>query len=111
MENINATVTRFLDNRKKKKDGRFPVKLTIYYDGRKKVYKTGVDLNKDEYEILYERNLRDDELKTKRRKLEGLMLKAQDVISRVEGFTFEAFDLLYSRKKTARRSSGLRELF
>lgn len=111
MENIKPSVTRFLDNRKKKKDGRFPVKLTIYYDRQKKVYKTGIDLTKEEYKALYEPNLRDDELKTKRRKIEVQMLKAQHVLSKLDIFTFDAFDQLYTRQKTIRRTSGIKELF
>lgn len=111
MENFKPTVSKFLDNRKKKKDGTFPVKLTIYYQGKKKVYKSGVDLNREEYDSLYAGNLRNDELKIKRRKIEFLMSRAQDIISKLDDFTFEAFNQTYLNQKSVRRTSSLQELF
>jgi integrase/recombinase XerD len=111
MVDVRATVTRFLDNRNVKKDGRFPVKLTIYYRGKKKVYHTRVDLSKDEYEALHARNLRDDELKKKRRKLEALVLRAEDIISQLDEFSFENFDRMYSPKPAIRQTGKVEELF
>jgi integrase/recombinase XerD len=105
MQTISATVTRFLDSRRKKKGNhdKYPVKLTVYYQGQKKRYKTGVDLSLEDYNRLSQPNLRDDVLKAKRRKIELHIINAQNIISRLEPFTFEAFEeFCFEQKKTPR---------
>ena len=46
METSKATVTLLFDTRREKKEGLYPVKLNVYFDGEKKRYNTGIDLSK-----------------------------------------------------------------
>jgi integrase/recombinase XerD len=107
-----ATVTRFLDNRRKKNNrDAFPVKLTVYYQGQKKRYKTGVDVSLEDFKKFSQPNLRDDKLKTKRRKIELEIVKAQTIIDKLASFSFEAFEENYLERKGVRQGSTVQELF
>src|ERR1051325_8459785 len=77
MDNSKASVSLLHDTRRSKKQNRYPVKLSVYFDGEKKRYRTGVDLTEDEWNKIFKTNLRDDALKIKRRKLANSKKKAE----------------------------------
>ncbi len=47
-----TTVNLLFDTRKKKANGKFPIKLTIYFLDSKKRYKTGVDVTEENWKKL-----------------------------------------------------------
>ncbi|RYZ91397.1 MAG: hypothetical protein EOP04_00475 [Proteobacteria bacterium] len=111
MENTNASVTLFLDTRKEKKDGTYPVKLTVYFEGAKRRYSTGFDLTKADWEKMNTSNLRDDNLKIAKRKLFAKKEKAEKIIDQMEVFAFDEFHNVFFHEKKARQSSDLKALF
>jgi integrase len=111
MENTNATASLFLDTRRAKKDDLYPVKITIYFEGEKKRYKTAIDLSESDWQKLGKTNLRDDELKLTKRKLQAKKEKAEAVIERLSPFSFEAFEERFFSEKNVRHSADLKALF
>jgi integrase len=111
MENTNATATLFLDTRRAKKDDVYPVKITLYFEGEKKRYKTGVDLSESDWTKLSKTNLRDDGLKTVKRKLNAKKEKAEAVIEKLTPFSFAEFEELFFSEKKVRHSADLKGLF
>ena len=111
METNKATVTFFYDTRREKKDALYPVKINVYFDGEKKRYKTGVDISKVDWKKINGTNLRDDDLKTIKRKLNLKKGEVEAIIDEMSSFTFSAFEEHYYREKKVRRTSDLEELF
>ncbi|RYE51858.1 MAG: hypothetical protein EOP48_17655 [Sphingobacteriales bacterium] len=111
MENTNASVTLLLDTRREKKDETYPVKLSVYFEGEKKRYKTGISLSEAQWEKLFKSNLRDDDLKLLRRKLNLKKEKAEKVIESLQPFTYREFEEMFFQEKQVRKSSNLKELF
>ncbi|MGN6399982.1 MAG: phage integrase SAM-like domain-containing protein [Flavisolibacter sp.] len=111
MENSKATVSLLLDTRREKKNKTYPVKLSVYFEGDKRRYKTGHDVSEVEWTKLYGANLRDDDLKLLKRKLNAKKEKAESLIDKMESFTFEEFEELFFREKKVRQSSDLKTLF
>lgn len=95
METSKPSATLFHDTRRSKEDSKYPVKLSVYFDGQKKRYKTGVDLSKEDWIRLYQANLRDDQLKATRRKLNEHINKVEDIFDELEEFTFDSFEQSY----------------
>ncbi|WP_018611596.1 site-specific integrase [Segetibacter koreensis] len=103
MESNKPTATLFLDNRKAKKDGKYPVKLTIYYSGDKKRYSSGFDLTKQEWEKINSGRLRDNNLKEIKIKLDLYKEKARLISGKITPFTFYSFEkqfFEYTKTKT-----------
>lgn len=111
MQANTTTTTYLLDKRRTKKTGHYPVKITVYHDGEKKRYKTGVDLTEAEWEKLWLPNLRDDELKQKRRKIELKKRAIEEIISNLNPFTFSDFESFLFSEKKVKASSYLESLF
>ncbi|RYZ78783.1 MAG: hypothetical protein EOP04_29035, partial [Proteobacteria bacterium] len=100
-----------LDKRKVKKDGTYPVKLTVYFEGGKERYKTGVSLTPDQWERLNKANLRDDDLRKIKRKLAIKKEQAEAIIDRLDPFTYEAFEEELFHDKKVRNTSDLGDMF
>lgn len=92
MEIRKPTANLFLDSRKAKKDGKYPVKLTIYNSPDKKRYSTGFDLTKQEWEKIHSDRLRDDNLKEIKMKLNSYKEKAQGTLNNIKPFSFYGFE-------------------
>ncbi len=86
MQKLKPTASLFFDNRKPKKDNTYPVKLTIYFAGEKKRYKTKMDLSEDQWKKMNSDKLRDDDLKIQKRKLSAIMEKAEKLFEKMEFF-------------------------
>jgi integrase/recombinase XerD len=111
MDNYKASVTLLHDTRRSKKGEKYPVKLNVYFDGEKKRYKTGIDLTEEEWNKISKNNLRDNDLKITKRKLNISIKKAEDIIKSLEVFSFIEFESLFFEEKRVRRSALLKDLF
>ena len=100
-----------LDKRRSKDNSTFPVKLIIYFDGDKKRYKTGISLTEDNWIKLNATNLRDEQLRVIKRKLNIYTEKANKVIQSLEDFSYSEFEAGFFDEKAIRRNSNLNELF
>lgn len=87
-----ATVSFVLEGTKANKDGKYPVKLNIYYGEGKKKYGIKESVTKEEWEKVFASNLRDTELKNLRTRLKAIELKAQGVIDNLHPFSIVAFE-------------------
>lgn len=108
---VKASASLLLDQRRKKKNEKYPVKLVIYYDGEKERYSTGIDLTLEQWNKLSKTNLRDDDLKTLRNKLTLKKQKAEAIIEKMEVFSFSQFEELFFHERKVSRSSDLKTLF
>ena len=71
MKTLKPTASLFFDNRHEKTGGKYSVKLTIYYAGEKKRYSTNIEMTSEDWEKINSDKLRNDDLKTLKRKLNG----------------------------------------
>ena len=111
MQTLKPTASIFLDKRRIKKDGVYPVKITVYFDTEKRRYKTGVDLSETAWEKAWESNLRDDALKQKKRTIELKKKTIEDILDKLNPFSFSDFEAFFFEEKTIRKSSYLVDLF
>jgi len=111
MENTNASVTLWLDTRRKNKIKIRPVKLSVYFEGQKKRYNTGIGLTEEQWDKLAKPKLRDDELKITRRKLDLKKQKAAKVLEDLQPFSFKAFEEAFFQEKQLQKSFSLKDLF
>lgn len=96
-----ASASIIMDYRSVKKDGRYPVKVSVYYDKNKDRYPTGVDLTKEEWEKIHSERLKDNDLKDIRIKLDGLLTKAKEILKNMNTFSFDVFSSLFSTDTAA----------
>lgn len=91
---IKPTIVTYLDTRRKKKSGRYPVKLRITFRKEQRYYLTGFDLSQDEFEatrsdtkikqlpIKLRRQLQDVKFKS-----DAQVVKANEVINKIPDWT------------------------
>jgi hypothetical protein len=111
MGNTFATATLFLDTWRAKRDDLYLVKITIYFEGQKKRYKTGIDITEADWEKLGKTNQRDGDLKLIRRKLHAKKEKAETVIEKLTPFSFTEFEEKFFSEKIIRQSADLKTQF
>ena len=106
------------DKRRMKKDGTFPVKLSIDYAGEKKRYNLPISCTIDDLEkVRGGKRLMNDELKLLKEKLNWYVnTKFNKILKKIESmdkaFTFELFqDLYFERKKQVSRINRVYDLF
>jgi len=95
-----------LDTRRKKKTGKFPVKLRVRLDTKVELYSTTYDLSEDEYHKFVAPRISDD-LQEIRNKLQRLETNSKKVVQDEDITTIEIFErdfvavnpLLQKRKK------------
>jgi integrase/recombinase XerD len=104
---VKPTATLFLDQRTTKRNGKSPVKLTIYCNGVKKRYKTGLSYTSTEWEKINKGKLKDDELKKQRIKLNLIIARANEVLESMPHFSFQKFEKAFF--KSAELDTGLTE--
>lgn len=94
-----ATVQLFLDTRRAKSDGNFPVKIRIGYGRKAKLFGTTVSLSeKDFAKIEIGKGKLTDELKELKLKLEALLKKASSIIDSLAPFNIETFSTRFYQK-------------
>lgn len=111
MDSFKATASTVLDKRRSKEGNVYPVKIRVYFDDDDRSYKTGIDLAEKEWEKMNGKNLRDDDLRTVKRKVNKFLEKANKIIDSLEEFTFEAFKEAYYEERKIRKLSSLKDLF
>jgi len=102
-----ASATLFFDTRRQMKDGTYPVKLVIYFNGKKKRYDTKISLTIEQWEKVNSANLKDKTLKKKKSDLEAIKIEAGKNIDILgEQFTFDMFEQLFFDKEIKKKSQN-----
>ena len=91
----NATANLLYDKRFVKKNGKCPVKLTVYFDGQKQRYNINFNFTEDEWEKINQSNLRDDTLKKSKALLFSVLDKANKAIESMQVFSFNEFEQIF----------------
>ena len=86
------TTSLFLDTRRSLKDGSYPLKLTVYYLGQKKQYKTPFRLTEAEYQKIKGTNLRDIELKNKKNRIYSWLDDQTRIVNSLDNFNYPEFE-------------------
>ena len=103
---MNFRISLYLDTRKSKKNTSdlFPVKLQLYstITKKQKFYPTGVDLQKDVFDDIFnsEKNVRGEKNEVKIY-LQSIVSRANEVAKDIDNFTFEVFEKKMFRSKDA----------
>lgn len=87
-----ATASFVIEGTKENKDGKYPVKLNIYYKEGKKKYGIKESVTKDEWEKVFASKLRDTDLKALKVRLIAIETKAQKIIEKLHPFSIVAFE-------------------
>ncbi len=89
------SISIYLDIRRKKENGKFPVKLRVYGANMKKrkLYSTKFNLTKNEFDsILGTSKPRKREYKEIRLQLKALEAKANKIAEKIDYFSFDEFE-------------------
>jgi integrase/recombinase XerD len=86
-----------LDERREKAEGVYPLKLRVTYDRKRKYYKTGFDLTKDQFSKLPTSKL--ETLKDIKIQIKALEAKAENIYKALPEFSFEGFEKIFFAKK------------
>jgi integrase/recombinase XerD len=111
MQKLKPTASLFFDDRHAKKSNTYPVKLTVYFSGEKKRYKTKIDVTEEQWKKMNSDKLRDDDLKLLKRKLGVIVERAEKVFEKLEAFSFNAFEDAFFDKKEDKKSLDLGKYF
>lgn len=113
MDLITVTTGFIIEGTKPNKAGKYPIKLTVYSPYGKVKYGIKEYVSKAEWDRLSKPNLRDQDLKNLRLRMNALENRAKEVIEKIKPFSIIAFEEeFFSKKpKTDRRVSNLRILF
>ncbi|WP_236974744.1 tyrosine-type recombinase/integrase [Membranihabitans maritimus] len=98
-------ITIVLDKRRKKANGKYPVKLRVFTPEprKQKLLATKFEYSKEEFKSIWETTKPRKKYKDERLKLQALENKAYEVANQMEYFTFEAFErILYGGRKSIR---------
>jgi hypothetical protein len=86
-----AKVALYLDTRRPKEDGVYPVKLRVYH-GKAKLFDTGVSLSERDFERAYLTQRPRAEYQQLRITLSSIEAKANEAIKGLKKFSFEKFE-------------------
>jgi integrase/recombinase XerD len=92
LQMFNATVSIFLDTRRKKANEKYPVKLRVYYNYKTQYYPLKMELTKEAYQQTYVTQKPRSEYKENRIKIHAIESKANELINSLEVFTFQKFE-------------------
>ncbi len=94
------TANIFLDTRRSLKSGKYPIKLTVYYQGQKVRYNLPINLSEAEWKKIKSSRLRDESLKEAKAKLDFYSgEKFEDSLKKLDDpFSFEKFEDVYFEK-------------
>lgn len=84
----------YLDTRRVKNNGKFPVKLRVFlsFPKKQKYYSTPFNLTQDEFDFIWVKTPSRPDLKEIRLKLDELEAHAKEIIESMAFFTFEIFE-------------------
>lgn len=92
---MSAIVSLYLDTRRRKNDGSYPVKLRVTFQRKQQYYPTGINLTDAQWEKVGKPKPREDFIRDAKRLLESFSNRAEKVIRELPLFTFEAFEDRY----------------
>lgn len=92
------TTSLYLDRRRQKKKGNYPVKLRVTYLRKSRFYGTAYSLSEDEFANAYLQKPTES-YKDLHRDLIAIETKARRVIDTLDGFTFEKFKVKFERRQ------------
>jgi site-specific recombinase XerD len=93
---VSATVTLYLDSRRQKNDGTYPVKLRVTFRRKQQYYPTGIDLTDTQWERVGKPKPREDFIRDTKRLLEAYSDRAERIIREMATFSFEEFETRYA---------------
>lgn len=111
MNTTKASATLLLDTRRQKTNNKYPVKLTIYYNGQKERIKTNFEFTEQDWQKINGDKLRDDQLKQEKRMLNKLLSEAESAIDKIESFSFAEFKEVFLTKPSKVKETGIFDLF
>ena len=85
-------VSMFLDIRREKKEGMYPVKLRVFHQKIQRLYRTSIDCTKKEYNSAVVSTKVRKEFLELRTRLQAVELKAKQVIAAMEVFDWNDFE-------------------
>lgn len=94
-----AKVSLYLDTRRPKEDGIYPVKLRVYY-GKAKMFDTGMSLSKKDFEKSYLSQKPKTEYQQLKISFMAIEARANEVIKELKKFSFEKFEKQLFRTKS-----------
>jgi integrase len=99
--NSNYAISVYLDTRRAKDDGKFPVKLRVYTSKprKQKLYPTMFDLTEKEFQSIWDTSKPRKEYKTLRMQIQAVEVKASKIAEGLSPFTFEQFERKLFRKE------------
>ncbi len=96
---MKAVVNLYLDTRREKANGRYPVKLRVYFNTNTKYYPIDEDLNEIEFKNAYISQKPRKEYRDLKIKLQVIESKGAKIASNLDPFTFEKFEKKMFRSK------------
>jgi len=99
--NNNCSITIFLDTRREKANGKYPVKLRVFtqHPRIQKLYPTKYDLSKIEFERTWNAQRPRSEDKSTKLELQAILTIAQNIAKDLQTFSFEIFEKKLSMRK------------
>ncbi|UHG92522.1 site-specific integrase [Spirosoma oryzicola] len=92
---MSAIVSLYLDTRRQKNDGSFPVKLRVTFQRKQQYYPTGINLTEQQWEKVGKPKPREDFIRDTKRLLETFSDRAEKVIREMPLFSFDEFETRY----------------
>ncbi len=89
-----ATFAYWHDTKRAKKDDRYPVKLRVTFQRKRKYYGTGIDLSVEEWNIMHSADAKGNLLKS-RRELDQIVQDAERIVMQMASFSFHQFEELF----------------
>jgi site-specific recombinase XerD len=103
-------LTLYLDNRRKKSEGTYPVKLRLYQPRatKERLFRTGLDLTEDEFDQVYlkkESEKKKDKLSREEKQilqiqLDAIKAKGKEVLDLLKEFSFDEFEKRFYNKSS-----------
>lgn len=101
---IKAEASIYLDEQRPKKNGLCSVKIKITFNRKRKYYSAGIDLTKNEFQIIVNGKRRTPEQKEIQTKLDYVFGKAKKVINDLTVFTFDGFEQNFLEQRNTQNS-------
>lgn len=100
----NVHISTYLDQRRMKANGKYPVKLTVFcdYPKKQKMYRTKFDMEAAEYKKIIKGDRLSIQQKDVRSELQAFEQKAIEIAKELDPFTFEEFENLFSLKRSTK---------
>ncbi|KAA9349749.1 site-specific integrase [Larkinella humicola] len=93
---MSGIVSLYLDTRRQKNDGTYPVKLRVTFKRKQQYYTTNINLTESQWEKVGKPKPREDFIKDTKALLETACKRAEKVIRDLPVFTFEEFETRYA---------------